>query len=241
MKSYVPIGMAILVAGLAVPAALGQQAHAPLDNMPIFGMPSTRSTQGVPTMESGTFSIPDGYLGIETQDIAGSRAGAVGAHGVKVTQVDLGSPAAQAGFKIGDVVLDYNGQAVEANAQLSRLVNETPAGRTVKIGVSRAGARLTLTPTVIEHHPDVPVLISKVQPELTPEARKAGIEGAVSVYAEIGTDGRVHHARVVKGLGYGLDDKAMEAVAQWRFTPGRKNGVPVTIPATIEVWFRRQQ
>jgi len=42
-------------------------------------------------------------------------------------------------------------------------------------------------------------------------------------------------------LGYGLDGKAMEAVAQWRFNPGMKNGVPVIIPVTIQVYFRRQQ
>jgi len=123
-------------------------------------------------------------------------------------------------------------------------VNETPAGRQVKIAVWRAGARLTLTPTVeaIEQSPDSwPALIRMAEPELTPQAQKAGIEGRVSVYVEIGTDGRVHRARVVEGLGYGLDAKAMEAVAQWRFNPGRKNGGPVIVPATLQVYFRRQQ
>jgi periplasmic protein TonB len=91
-------------------------------------------------------------------------------------------------------------------------------------------------------HPDAwPTLISKVEPELTPQAQKAGIQGPVLAYVLIGTDGLVHHARVVNGLGYGLDAKAMEAVAQWRFNPGKKNGVPVITPATIEVHFRRQQ
>jgi serine protease Do len=46
------------------------------------------------------------------------------------------------------VVLDYNGQSVEGGEQLSRLVRETPIGRQVKIGVWRAGASMTLTPTV---------------------------------------------------------------------------------------------
>jgi TonB family protein len=155
--------------------------------------------------------------------------------------VEAGSPAAKAGFKLGHIVLDYNGQAVEGKTQLSRLVNETPAGRQVKIGVWRAGARLTLTPTVEASEYRPPDLIRNVQPELTPQAKKAGIEGTVSVYAEIGTDGRVYRARVVEGLGYGLDDKAMEAVAQWRFNPGRKNGIPVITSATVQVQFRRQQ
>jgi TonB family protein len=234
MKAYVPVSMAILVVGLAVPEALGQHARADLDHMPIFGMPTEKVDTMGTTDGSATTRIPDGRsLGIETR-------GLLEAHGVEVTQVESGGPASKAGFRIGDIVLDYEGQAVMGKAQLSRLVNDTPVGRQVKIGVWRAGTRLTLTPTV-EASECPPVLISKVEPELTAQAQKAGIEGMVSVYAEIGTDGRVYNARVVKGLGYGLDAKAMETVAQWRFRPGRKNGAPVTSPATIQVYFRRQQ
>jgi TonB family protein len=202
--------------------------------MPIFGMPSdkvdTKGTAGA----SVTARIPEGsYLGIETR-------GLLEAHGVEVTRVEAGSPASKAGFKIGDIVLDCNGQAVEGKAQLSRLVNATPAGRQVKIGVWSSGAGLTLIPT-LEASEVPPTLISKVEPELTPQARKAGIEGMVEVYVEIGTDGRVRRPSVVKGLGYGLDDKAMDAVAQWRFSPGKENGIPVVSPATIQVYFQRKQ
>jgi len=44
--------------------------------------------------------------------------------------------------------------------------------------------------------------------------------------------------KIVKSLGLGLDEKALEALAQWKFTPGSKDGVPVTVEATIEVNFR---
>jgi TonB family protein len=54
---------------------------------------------------------------------------------------------------------------------------------------------------------------------------------------EIGVDGRVYRARVVEGLGYGLDAKAMDAVAQWRFKPWKEKRVAVV---TIQVWFRHQ-
>lgn len=232
MKTYVPIGMAILVASLAAPVALGQQSRADLDGMPIFGMPSAKVDRQGAAGASVPARIPESpYLGIETR-------GLLEAHGVEVTQVEAGSPAFKAGFKIGDIVLDYNGQPVEGKEQLSRLVNATPAGRQVKIGVWRAGAGLMLTPT-LEASEVPPVLMSKVEPELTPQAQKAGIEGMVEVYVEIGSDGRVHRASVVKGLGYGLDAKAMDAVAQWRFSPGKENGVPAVTPATIQVWFRR--
>jgi protein TonB len=49
--------------------------------------------------------------------------------------------------------------------------------------------------------------------------------------------GRAVNVRIAKGLGLGLDEKAVEAVSRWRFRPGRKNGKPVVVPASIEVNF----
>ena len=219
MKGQIPTIMAMLAAGLGAPQTFGQHATADLDRMPIFGMPAhTKPTN-------------DTYLGIDVRDTA---------DGVVVTQVDTDSPAAKAGFKPGDFVLDYNGQAVDVKAQLSRLMSETPPGRQVKIGVLRAGASLTLTPTVeaLGLPQVMPTLIKNVQPEYTPEALKAGIEGTVMIGVEIGVDGRAYRARVFKGLGYGLDAKALEALEQWRFSPAKRNGVPVACPATIEINFR---
>ena len=66
-------------------------------------------------------------------------------------QVDENSPAAKAGIKEGDVVLEYNGQPVEGGEQLSRLVRETPIGRQVKVGVWRNGSMQTLTAGVEAH------------------------------------------------------------------------------------------
>ena len=51
-------------------------------------------------------------------------------------------------------------------------------------------------------------------------------------------DGIAHNMRIVRGLGLGLDDKAREAIAQWRFKPSLKDGQPVTVAAQIEVNFR---
>ena len=82
-----------------------------------------------------------------------------------------------------------------------------------------------------------PVPIHRVEPEYSDEARKAHAMGAVLVLVEIGPDGHVHNARISHSFGMGLDEKAMEAVTQWRFRPGTKDGKPVTVAAQIEVAF----
>lgn len=83
-----------------------------------------------------------------------------------------------------------------------------------------------------------PKLISNVEPEYSEEARRAKVEGTVVLYAEIRPDGRVRNLRVTRSLDAGLDQKAMEAIEKWTFQPGRKDGKPVVVAATIEVNFR---
>ena len=83
-----------------------------------------------------------------------------------------------------------------------------------------------------------PLLISKVEPEYSEEARKAKYQGTVLLYIEVDPSGKAVNIRVVRSLGLGLDEKAIEAVKKWKFKPGYKNGQPVTVQATIEVNFR---
>ncbi len=85
-----------------------------------------------------------------------------------------------------------------------------------------------------------PVLLSKVEPEYTEEARAAKYQGTVLLYIEVGPDGHAHNMKVVRSLGLGLDQKAIEAVSKWNFKPGQKEGQPVAVKATIEVNFRLQ-
>jgi TonB family protein len=72
----------------------------------------------------------------------------------------------------------------------------------------------------------------------TDEARKLHIECDVVVQAYFDGEGKATPLKVVKGLGYGLDEKALEALYWWRFSPALKNGVPVSVVAEIEVPFR---
>ena len=83
-----------------------------------------------------------------------------------------------------------------------------------------------------------PQLLYKVEPQYSEEARKAKFQGTVTLYIEVDPSGRATNVRVVQSLGLGLDEKAEEAVKQWKFRPGYKDGKPVTVAATIEVNFR---
>ncbi len=94
-------------------------------------------------------------------------------------------------------------------------------------GVFRAGGGVT-----------APVLTYKVEPEYSEEARKAKYQGTVLLYIEVNERGLPQNPRVIRAMGMGLDEKAIEAVMKWRFQPGRKDGKPVTVMAQVEVNFR---
>lgn len=83
-----------------------------------------------------------------------------------------------------------------------------------------------------------PTLIYKVEPEYSEEARKAKYQGTVVLYVVVDEKGMPRDLKVIRALGLGLDEKAVEAVQQWRFRPGYLNGKPVPVAATIEVNFR---
>ncbi len=83
-----------------------------------------------------------------------------------------------------------------------------------------------------------PAVIFKVDPEYSEEARKAKYSGAVMLAIVVDTEGHARDIHVVKSLGMGLDEKAVEAVEKWKFRPGMKGGQAVNVRATIEVNFR---
>ena len=83
-----------------------------------------------------------------------------------------------------------------------------------------------------------PLLLSKVEPAYSEEARKARLQGRVQLQAVIKTNGAPVDFTVKTSLGLGLDEEAVWAVKQWRFSPGSKDGVPVPVIVTIDVNFR---
>lgn len=83
-----------------------------------------------------------------------------------------------------------------------------------------------------------PSVIFKVEPEYSEEARKAKFQGTVVLFVVVDEKGNPKDLRVIRPLGLGLDQKAIEAVEKWKFRPGMKDGKPVPVQATIEVNFR---
>jgi TonB family protein len=83
-----------------------------------------------------------------------------------------------------------------------------------------------------------PLLLSKVEPSYSEEARKARLQGRVQLQAVVNTNGMAVDFTVKTSLGLGLDEEAVRAVKQWRFSPGAKDGVVVPVIVTIDVNFR---
>lgn len=106
-------------------------------------------------------------------------------------------------------------------------------------GGSGGGIGSGVGPYVVGGGVKPPVVLSQPLPAYTEEARKARAEGIVLIQAIIRKDGTVDSFKVLRGLGYGLDESAINTIAtKWRFKPGTYNGAPVDVQANIEVSFR---
>jgi TonB family protein len=83
-----------------------------------------------------------------------------------------------------------------------------------------------------------PIVLRKIEPEYSDEARRARIQGVVVLSIEVDEQGQVRNMRVVRSLGLGLDERAMEAVGHWKFRAGTINGKAIVTSALVEVNFR---
>lgn len=141
MRNRYLLAVAVMAAGASVPARAQNAPPAPP------APPARPRAQNTAVFGGGT------YLGVGVMDIDASRAQVLKLkepRGAEVTLVNSGGPAEKAGVKVGDVILEFNGQQVEGTEELQRLVHETPTGRAVKIGLWRNGAPLTVTATIEE-------------------------------------------------------------------------------------------
>ena len=83
-----------------------------------------------------------------------------------------------------------------------------------------------------------PVLLQAPDPEYSEQARKAKVSGTVLVKLIVDEHGIPANVRVVRGLGYGMDEKAVAAVSAYRFRPALKDGWPVKVEMNVQVNFQ---
>ena len=95
-------------------------------------------------------------------------------------------------------------------------------GGVFKVGGGVSAPRAILTP----------------DPEYSEEARKAKYQGTCILWLIVGPDGKPRDVKVARTLGMGLDQKAIEAVRNWKFEPAMKDGKPVAVQINVEVNFR---
>jgi TonB family protein len=84
---------------------------------------------------------------------------------------------------------------------------------------------------------DPPRLLREVKADYTDEARRRNVTGDVVLEIVVRRDGSVGDVRVLQGLGSGLDQRAVEAVRQWRFSPAARKGVAVDVIVEVAVEF----
>jgi serine protease Do len=117
--------------------------------LPAAGISTPSSHAQVRTVQNPVIiSAPGTYLGINMSDVAAdnmARYKLTSERGVIVDSVEKGSPAEAANLKEGDVILEFSGIQVWSRMQFRRLVEETPPGRKVALGISRDGKPITLT------------------------------------------------------------------------------------------------
>ena len=124
--------------------------------------------------------------------------------------------------------IDVDVRAVSLPVAIQAATSVTqPATPTVR--ASRAGQAGSIAPPEIEEYTTPPLY--------SDEARRRSVEGMVTIAFRVDEDGHISGARVVNGLGFGLDQNALVALRQWRFRSGRRNGTPAAMDAEVDLEF----
>jgi serine protease Do len=148
MKLRRSLGVVALVTGMAVLDG-GQVLFAAQSNTGWF---ERLMLDGAMGGSSHKYATP-GYLGVEARDVNEDQLGELKlkeARGAEIVSLDHDGPACKAGMRMHDVILQMNGQVVDGEEQLKRLLRDQPVGRTVSFVVSRDGQTQTMTMTMAD-------------------------------------------------------------------------------------------
>jgi TonB family protein len=166
-------------------------------------------------------------------------------------------PAAQAAVDLADVLVAENrNDEAEQMLALAEKTFETSVGPTSILTIGITTRRATILkqlgkdapppaprPTVYrvggtaQNQVAPPHVESKIEPQYSEEARKHKLQGSILLSLVVDATGTPTQIAVLRPLGMGLDEKAIEAISQWKFTPGQKNGAPVPVFSQVEMTF----
>lgn len=119
-------------------------------------------------------------------------------------------------------------------SKVKRTISTRPEFDEVKKALSRPEMTDAEFKALDSHRPRI---ISIPQPEYSPEGRAAQIKGKVVLSVAVSSDGGVGRVSVVRSLGYGLDEKAIEAARKGKFAPAMRMGIPIGAILKVEVLF----
>jgi TonB family protein len=198
-----------------VPAELPPLRTAPKVQTGAFGSAATPSTQLVAKPaaihEVAMAGFDSGSTGSNGHSRTASVGGSVRTGGFEVASAGTGNRGGGGGTVSGG----SSGFDIPAAAAPARHTSEAPS---------------TSAATPVE-------ITFKPRPAYTDEARTRGIEGEVLLAVRFCASGRIEVLRVVRGLGYGLDEAARSAAVQIRFRPGMRAGTPVDTEGVVHILF----
>lgn len=171
---------------------------------------------------------------VSTGSVLGNLRGTIGGINVPLPQANVGASRAE--------LQRDRGELVKERARLQGLL---PREATPQTGAPR-GTTVPATPArgqgrgAPASSATAPVAIYTTKPQYTEDGRKNRIQGTVILDVTILDNGTIDPSsiKVVRGMGYGLDERAIETVREWRFTPGTRDGKPVATSAKLEVTYR---
>ena len=179
--------------------------------------------QGRALVIKGDIALANGLPGVAELDYLQALA-----------QAPQGSPDAALAMETYARLLNSQNRAGEAETLISQanairqaLVKQVTTHFIIHSAAAKVGGGVS-----------APTLLSKFEPEYTDTARAAKVQGTVVLSVVIGPDGLAHDITLIRGVGFGLDEMAAESVSLWKFAPGRKDGNPVSVTASIEVNFK---
>jgi TonB family protein len=181
-----------------------------------FGDPNGLPGQGkenakLTAAKLGGFDLPEG---------AGTGNGTGGAKGIKgtIASAGFGNGIAQPGQGDGRA----NGRGVQASGFSNQQVATNTGHHTADDGAATSQVEIVFKP----------------KPVYTQEARQLQLEGEVLLEVMFGANGELHVNRVVRGLGHGLDEAAVDAANKIKFKPAQRNGTSVDSTAVVHVTFQ---